>query len=151
MRTWPNYFLERQLWVTGARTVAGVDEVGVGALAGPVTAAAVILAPDAIIEGAGRLQMLTPKRARRFSPGSGKSPLLCHRASRGGGLNVYWAAMEARRRAVETLPTIPGHVLVDGKRQIRGCRLAQTPVVDGDALSASIAAASIVAKVTRDA
>ena len=66
-------------------------------------------------------------------------------------LNVYWAAMEARRRAVALLPTIPAHVLIDGKRRIRGCRLAQTPVVDGDALSASIAAASIVAKVTRDA
>jgi ribonuclease HII len=66
-------------------------------------------------------------------------------------LNVYWAAMEARRRAVEALRIIPAHVLVDGKRRITGCRLAQTPVVDGDALSASIAAASIVAKVTRDA
>ena len=65
-------------------------------------------------------------------------------------LNVYWAAMEARRRAVEALPTIPVDVLVDGKRRIRGCRLPQTPVVDGDALSASIAAASIIAKVTRD-
>ena len=65
-------------------------------------------------------------------------------------LNVYWAAMEARRRAVEALPIIPEHVLVDGKRRIVGCRLAQTPVVDGDAYSASIAASSIVAKVTRD-
>src|SRR6266478_3408114 len=65
-------------------------------------------------------------------------------------LNVYWAAMEARRRAVEVLPTIPAHVLVDGKRRIAGCRLAQTPVIHGDARSASIAAASVVAKVTRD-
>ena len=65
-------------------------------------------------------------------------------------LNVYWAAMETRRRAVATLPAIAAHVLVDGKRRITGCRLAQTPVIDGDALSASIAAASIVAKVTRD-
>jgi ribonuclease HII len=65
-------------------------------------------------------------------------------------INVYWAAMEARRRAVEALTTIPAHVLVDGKRRITGCRVTQTPVVGGDARSASIAAASIVAKVTRD-
>jgi ribonuclease HII len=65
-------------------------------------------------------------------------------------LNVYWAAMEARRRAVESLQITPGHVLVDGKRRIVGCPLPQTPVVDGDALSSSIAAASIIAKVTRD-
>ena len=66
-------------------------------------------------------------------------------------LNIYWAAMEARRRAVEALLTKPAHILVDGKRWIVGCRVPQTAVVDGDALSASIAAASIVAKITRDA
>jgi ribonuclease HII len=58
--------------------------------------------------------------------------------------------MEARRRAIEALSTTPGHILVDGRRQIAGCHLPQTAVVDGDALSASIAAASVVAKVTRD-
>jgi ribonuclease HII len=65
-------------------------------------------------------------------------------------LNVYWAAMEARRRAVEALDITPSHILVDGKRRIAGCHLSQTPVIGGDALSASIAAASIVAKVLRD-
>ena len=58
--------------------------------------------------------------------------------------------MEARRRAVEDLTVVPAHELVDVKRGIAGCRLAETPVVEGDARSASIAAASIVAKVTRD-
>ncbi len=58
--------------------------------------------------------------------------------------------MEARRRAVEALQITSGHVLVDGKRRIMGCRLSQTPVIGGDALCGSIAAASIVAKVTRD-
>ena len=65
-------------------------------------------------------------------------------------LNIYWAAMEARRRAVEALPTTPAHILVNGKRRIVGCRVPQTAVVDGEALSASIAAASLVAKITRD-
>jgi ribonuclease HII len=66
-------------------------------------------------------------------------------------LNVYWAAMEAWRRAVDALPTLAAHILVDGKRRIAGCRLPQAAVIAGDALSASIAAASIVAKVTHDA
>jgi ribonuclease HII len=61
-------------------------------------------------------------------------------------LNVYWAAMEARRRSVEALPTIQ----VDGKRRIMRCRILQTPVVDGDALCAPIAAASIVVNVLCD-
>ncbi len=65
-------------------------------------------------------------------------------------INVYWAAMEARWRVVEALALVPEHVLVDGKRRIAGCGLAQTPVVEGDERSVSIAAASIVAKVTRD-
>jgi len=127
----------------------------VGALAGPVVAAAVILAPDTIIEGLADSKLLTPKRrealfttirelAVTFAIGRAEVEEVDR-------LNVYWAAMEARRRAVEALRIIPAHILVDGKRRIRGCRLAQTPVVDGDALSASIAAASIVAKVTRDA
>jgi len=132
-----------------------VDEVGVGALAGPVVAAAVILTPHAIVEGLADSKLLTSKRRealftmiRELAVAFAIGRVEVEEVDR---INVYWAAMEARRRAVEPLPTIPAHVLVDGKRQIRGCHLAQTPVVDGDALSASIAAASIVAKVTRDA
>jgi hypothetical protein len=58
--------------------------------------------------------------------------------------------MEARRRAVEALTIRPAHILVDGKHRIAGCHISQTSVIDGDALSVSVAAASIVAKVTRD-
>jgi ribonuclease HII len=65
-------------------------------------------------------------------------------------INVYWAVMEARRRAVEALQVTSGHVLVDGRRRIIRWRLSQTRVIGGDALCGSIAAASIVAKVTRD-
>jgi ribonuclease HII len=65
-------------------------------------------------------------------------------------LNIYWAAMLARQRAVEALKPAPAHVLVDGKRRITGMKLPQTPVVEGDRLLPSIAAASIIAKVTRD-
>jgi ribonuclease HII len=65
-------------------------------------------------------------------------------------LNVYWAAMLARQRAVEALALAPAHVLVDGKRRITGLRLPQTPIVEGDRLHPAISAASIIAKVTRD-
>jgi ribonuclease HII len=65
-------------------------------------------------------------------------------------LNVYWAAMLARQRAVEALALAPTHVLVDGKRRITGLRLPQTPIVEGDRLHPAISAASIIAKVTRD-
>jgi len=134
--------------------VAGVDEVGVGALAGPVIAAAVILAPGTIIKGLADSKLLTAKRRDALfaviaecavAIGVGRSEV--EEVDR---INVYWAAMEARRRAVEALQVTPGHVLVDGKRRIAGCRLSQTPVVDGDAFCSSIAAASIMAKVTRD-
>ena len=154
MRVRPDFALERELWGRGVTAVAGVDEVGVGALAGPVIAAAVILAPGTIIKGLADSKLLTAKRREALfaviaecavAIGVGRSEV--EEVDR---INVYWAAMEARRRAVEALQITPGHVLVDGKRRIAGCRLSQTPVVGGDALCSSIAAASIVAKVTRD-
>jgi ribonuclease HII len=154
MRIRPNFDFERELWGRGVTAIAGVDEVGGGAFAGPVVAAAVILAPGTAIEGLADSKLLSPKRrAKLFAVigacavaiGIGRTDV--EEVDR---LNIYWAAMEARRRAVEALPTIPAHILVDGKRLIAGCRVPQTAVVDGDALSASIAAASIVAKVTRD-
>jgi ribonuclease HII len=135
-------------------TVAGVDEVGVGALAGPVVAAAVILAPNATVDGLADSKLLTPRRRQALFILIMKlaTAIAIGRAEveEVDRLNVYWAAMEARRRAVEALPIAPAHVLVDGKRRIAGCHLAQTPVVGGDAYSASIAASSIIAKVTRD-
>jgi ribonuclease HII len=154
IRVRPDDALERELWGRGVMAVAGVDEVGVGALAGPVFAAAVILAPGTIIRGLADSKLLSAKRRQALfavihecavAIGVGRSEV--EEVER---INVYWAAMEARRRAVEALQVTPGHVLVDGRRRIAGCRLSQTPVVGGDALCSSIAAASIVAKVTRD-
>jgi ribonuclease HII len=154
MRVRPDFALERELWGRGVTAVAGVDEVGVGALAGPVIAAAVILAPGAIIKGLADSKLLTAKRREALFAVIGECAVAIGvgrtEVDEVDRLNVYWAAMEARRRAVESLQIIPGHVLVDGKRRIVGCPLPQTPVVDGDALSSSIAAASIMAKVTRD-
>jgi ribonuclease HII len=154
MRIRPNFAFERELWGRGVTAVAGVDEVGVGAFAGPVIAAAVILDPGTTIDGLADSKLVSPKRRERLFTmiGAGAFAIGIGRADveEVDRLNIYWAAMEARRRAVEALPTIPAHILVDGKHRIAGCRVSQTAVVDGDALSASIAAASIVAKVTRD-
>jgi ribonuclease HII len=155
MRVRPSYFLERELWSKGVTAVAGVDEVGVGALAGPVVAAAVILSPHVTVEGLSDSKLLSPKRREALFANISERAVAVAigqvAVEEVDRLNVYWAAMEARRRAVDALPTSPAHVLVDGHRGISGCRFAQTPVVGGDALSASIAAASIIAKVTRDA
>ena len=154
MRIQPDFAFERELWDRGVTAVAGVDEVGVGAFAGPVVAAAVILAPDTVVDGLADSKVLSSKRREQLfaviragavAVGIGRTDV--EEVDR---LNIYWAAMEARRRAVEALPTTPAHILVDGKRRIAGCHVPQTAVVEGDALSASIAAASIVAKVTRD-
>ena len=155
MRIRPNFAFERELWGRGVTSIAGVDEVGVGAFAGPVVAAAVILSPHTIIDGLADSKLLSPKRREKLfaliSAGAVAIGIGRTDVEEVDRLNIYWAAMEARRRAVEALPTTPAHILVDGKRRIAGCIVPQTAVVDGDALSASIAAASIVAKVTRDA
>jgi ribonuclease HII len=115
----------------------------------------VVLAPDVKVDGLADSKLLTPKHRqalftliRELAVAIAMGRAEVEEVDR---LNVYWAAMEAGRRAVEALPVTPAHVLVDGKRRIAGCRIAQTPVVGGDAYSASIAASSIVAKVTRDA
>jgi len=133
--------------------VAGVDEAGRGPLAGPVVAAAVVLDPDCYPDGLNDSKVLTAARREALLV------LLRDCAEIGVGsasvaeievLNIHWATMLAMDRAVAALPRGPGHVLVDGNRQPRWA-YATTTVIGGDALSLSIAAASIVAKVTRDA
>ncbi|WP_210357612.1 MULTISPECIES: ribonuclease HII [Sphingomonas] len=133
--------------------VAGVDEAGRGPLAGPVVAAAVILPARGVPRGLDDSKKLPAHERERLCG------LIRARACVGVGiveadeidrLNIYWATMKAMTLAVEALGCEPGHVLVDGNRLPRW-RYAATPLVGGDALSASIAAASIVAKTVRDA
>ena len=137
--------------------VAGVDEAGRGPLAGPVVAAAVILPARGIPRGLDDSKKLSPAERARLHD------RLRDCATIGVGicepeeidrLNIYWATMKAMTLAVEELVRIggcdPGHVLVDGNRLPRW-NYAATAIVKGDAISLSIAAASIVAKHTRDA
>jgi ribonuclease HII len=133
--------------------IAGVDEAGRGPLAGPVVAAAVVFPSEVFIRGINDSKKLTPAAREEFFP------LICQKAIAFGigiaqveeidQLNIYQATILAMRRALAQLSVEPALVLLDGLP----CRTLPIPhigVVDGDALSASIAAASILAKVTRD-
>jgi ribonuclease HII len=145
---------ERGLWNQGLLRVAGVDEVGVGPLAGPVVAAAVVLPEGCIINGVRDSKKLTPRRReelaieiRRLALGAEIGVADISEIDR---LNIYHAALLAMRRAVEALSKPPDHVLCDA-RTIPGIECPQQAIIRGDTLSQSIAAASIIAKVYRDA
>jgi ribonuclease HII len=149
----PDLRYERRLWKDGIDAVAGVDEAGVGPMAGPVVAAAVVFSPETFIKGVHDSKQLTheqreelfiPIRERAIAVGIGTASVL--EIDR---LNIYWATMQASKRALAALGLAPRHVLVDG-RLIPGLKLPQTRIVGGDRKSFCIAAASIIAKVTRD-
>ncbi|HEV8630718.1 MAG TPA: ribonuclease HII, partial [Thermoanaerobaculia bacterium] len=144
---------ERVLWRTGVRWIAGVDEVGVGPLAGPVVAAAVVFPPGTEIDGVDDSKRLDPPtrerlaveiRARAEGIGIGSAEV-----DEIDTVNIYHAALLAMRRAVEALPMVPQHVLVDA-REVPGLPMPQNPFNKGDGINFSIAAASIVAKTYRD-
>jgi ribonuclease HII len=136
--------------------VAGVDEAGRGPLAGPVVAAAVILPPKGVPRGIDDSKALPASERERLCKrlhGCAVVGVGIVEADEIDSLNIYWATMKAMTLAVDqivaTLGRAPGHVLVDGNRLPRW-GYAATAIVGGDALSLSIAAASIVAKHTRD-
>jgi len=146
-------YVERLLWDAGCARVAGVDEVGMGPLAGPVVAAAVVFAPGRALKGIADSKQLTRRarerlaaeiRQRAIGVGLGiVEPLEIDR------VNIYQAGLKAMRLALEALPFVPDHVVVDA-RHIPGINMPQTRYGHGDAFVYSIAAASIVAKVHRD-
>jgi ribonuclease HII len=144
----------RRLFDAGARLVAGVDEVGMGPLAGPVVAVAVILPERVDLDGLKDSKQLAPRAREALAVRIREQALACSagkvQPAEIDRLNIYRAGLEAMRRAVVGLPLDPDHVLVDA-RTIPGVSAPQTAIVGGDASDASIAAASIVAKVHRDA
>ena len=150
----PDLSRETHLHARGARHVAGVDEAGRGCLAGPVVAAAVVLPPDATLPGLDDSKKLSPAAREALVPEIERLALAtgigqCSPAEV-DALNVLWAAMEAMRRAAHQLGVAPDWLLVDGNTEIPNAPCPQETVVKGDALSLSIAAASVLAKVTRD-
>ena len=145
---------ERTLYAQGHSCVAGIDEAGRGPLAGPVVAAAVILP--------GRFSHKLLTDSKKLSPSVRENlhaELTTHTNVRFAiaivgveeidRINILRATHEAMRRAVAALSSVPDHVLIDGL-PVRPFPIAQTALIGGDALSFSIAAASVIAKVTRD-
>jgi ribonuclease HII len=143
---------EKLAWISGARLVAGVDEVGRGSLFGPVVAAAVILDPGYRIRGLRDSKLLLPARreilAERIREHAICWAIAAVDAARIDQINIYQASRLAMREAVLRLQPESDHVLVDAVRL--DCALPQKAIIHGDALSVSIAAASILAKVERD-
>ena len=144
---------EKQASETGATLIAGVDEVGRGSLFGPVVAAAVILDPAYRIRGLRDSKLLDQATREKLAPRIRENALAWAVAAVDVAMidqiNIYWASKRAMEEAVGKLTLRPDHLLVDA--MCLDCDCAQTPIIHGDALSASIAAASIIAKVKRDA
>ena len=143
---------EKKAWASGAHLVAGVDEVGRGSLFGCVVAAAVILDPAYRIRGLRDSKLLLAERrevlAARIREHSIAWAVASVDAARIDQINIYQASRVAMREAVMRLMPAADHLLIDAVRI--DCDLPQRPIIHGDALSASIAAASILAKVERD-
>jgi len=155
-----DFQIEKKAIKEGYKLIAGVDEVGRGALFGPVVAAAVILSESLIRQRlTGWIKEIDDSKV--ISPGKRKRlarAILAHAASVGVGFatnfeidqeNIYWASLKAMRRAVENLPIAPDFVLVDGFG-LNNVNYPQKIILQGDQKSITIAAASIVAKVLRD-
>ena len=144
----------RRLRRRGFARVAGVDEVGMGPLAGPVVAAAVVLPDDLELPGLDDSKRLSAAERERLAREIRARALALSVAAAShreiDRLDIRRAGLVAMRRAVEALRPRPDHVLVDA-RELPDLGIPQTPVVRGDAREAPIAAASIVAKVHRDA
>lgn len=137
-----------------APVLCGVDEAGRGPLAGPVACAAVILPPDIRLEGVNDSKKLTEKRREEIYEAIVQQAV-CFKVELIGPevideINILNATMLGMRRAIEGLCVKPDLALIDGNRCPSGLTVSAEAVIKGDALSASIAAASILAKVTRD-
>lgn len=146
---------ESELWAQGITIIAGVDEAGMAPLAGPVIAAAVILKKAYKLRGLDDSKKILDDEKRESLAKQIKADAICWAVGRAeveeiDRINIYHAGLLAMQRAVLGLGTCPEFTLVDA-RKIPSCPSPQRGIIHGDALSSSIAAASIIAKTTRDA
>lgn len=150
----PDFELEKSLIAQGKNYICGVDEAGRGPLAGPVCAAAVILPEDCVIEGLNDSKKLSEKKRETLYDIIIEKAISYSIAF--GTLeeieeyNILEATYIAMNRAIDGLDIKPDHALIDGNRVPKGIKVPCDTVVKGDSKSFSIAAASILAKVTRD-
>ena len=146
--------LEADARAQGFQNIAGVDEVGRGCLAGPVVAAAVIFPSDFFHEGIQDSKLLTSEQREAIFPLIMEKGVACGFGVVEPGeidvMNIARASLKAMRLAVEALTIKPDFLLIDGRQTVPLLPIRQKPVVKGDRLCLSIAAASIIAKVHRD-
>lgn len=148
-----SYKYEQHLVENGIRLIAGLDEVGCGPLAGPVVAACILLFESAPLVGIDDSKKLSAKARRevferiKSKCALGLGVVWPEEIDR---INIYQARIAAMKEAVLNLHPKPEHVLVDGPLKLDLPDIAYTNIIDGDAISVSIAAASIMAKVIRD-
>lgn len=149
-----DYSFEEQYYKRGYKRICGIDEAGRGPLAGPVVAACVIFKRGTVIEGLDDSKKLSEKKREELY-----NEIISKAMDYGIGictekeideLNILKATFKAMRRAVDALNTTPDLALVDGNKCPTGLYFDSEAVVKGDAKSTAIAAASILAKVTRD-
>ena len=147
------YQYEKELWKNGINLIAGMDEVGRGPLIGPVVTACVILPKDFVLDGLTDSKKLSEKKREEFY-----DYIMEHAISVGIGMmdekvidevNIYEATKLAMYQAVEKSKVKPEHVLIDAMK-LDKLEMPSTSIIKGDAKSISIAAASVIAKVTRD-
>ncbi|MDQ2856538.1 MAG: ribonuclease HII, partial [Acidobacteriota bacterium] len=146
---------ELELWLEGMTLVAGIDEAGMAPLAGPVVAGAVILPQHYKLRGLDDSKKILDESRRTEMAAQIKYDAICWSVGFAAveeidTINIYHAGLLAMQRALEGLNCTPEFVLVDARR-IPNCTIPQRGIIHGDALSATIAAASIIAKTTRDA
>jgi ribonuclease HII len=145
---------EQALWAVGVVHVAGVDEAGMSPLAGPVCAGAVIFRPGSRLADVDDSKKLDAKERDRLAVEIKQTALSWAvgwaSVEEIDTVNIYWAGLLAMKRAVEGLGLVPEHLLVDARR-LKDLDIPQQNIVKGDARSLSIAAASILAKTSRDA
>ena len=149
----PDFDIETRLIRKGYKAIAGVDEVGRGCIAGPVTAAAVILNPQKIPSGLNDSKKLNMKNREKIFQSIQDTCTFCVAHSSVeeiDQINILQASLLSMKRAILGLRIKPDFVLIDGNKNPEGLESNFETIIKGDSKSLSIAAASIVAKITRD-
>lgn len=146
--------IDEELYNNGAKYICGIDEAGRGPLAGPVVVASCIMPRDSMIEGVNDSKKISEKKRERVY-----EEIIKEAISYGVGvvdeskideINILQATKAGLTESIKELETVPDIILVDALREINTCNIPYRSIIKGDATSYSIAAASIIAKVTRD-
>ena len=148
------YENEKRLWNKGYQNIAGCDEAGRGPLFGPVVAAAVILPHDFVLEGLTDSKKLSEKKREEYYPVIMKNALSVGisivSAKEIDDINIYEASRQAMLRAIDKLSVKPNYIITDAMPLAGFTDIPYVAIIKGDAKSITIAAASVIAKVTRD-